>query len=271
VVCEIQDRTAAMETLRELGAEPQQSICWVGVEGGFSTVGFHVGEHLAQVGILTGSSVEGEAPDGPGLMEQFRAEHPWVGKTLYGGSGRIPIRRPYARLVSPGLALIGDVGCQVFPAHASGIGASLLAARYLAEAVVGKDDPGALEALWGYQVRFHRSVGAINSSFEALRHVSQELDSQTIASLFDAGLITRSSMRSVLEQRPLHMVSRDNLHLMRGVLRQPWLVVRLAPWVARIFTVYQLSRLYPGRPSAGALRAWSHLVARLLDTKPDIE
>ena len=71
------------------------------------------------------------------MLDGARADEPWLGESISGGSGVIPLRRPYARFTAPGLALVGDAACQVFPAHGSGIGMGLIAGRMLADAVAG--------------------------------------------------------------------------------------------------------------------------------------
>ena len=54
----------------------------------------------------------------------------------FGGQRAIPLGRPHDTLASDRVALVGDAARQVFSAHGSGIGAGMVAARMLVDAIV---------------------------------------------------------------------------------------------------------------------------------------
>ena len=151
LVLEITDADGARRFLKEHEAEPGDAIVAVGMAGGYSTININVDESLEEVSVLTGSIPHGGSATGPELLKAVRDDHPWMGKTIFGGGGLIPLRRTYDRFTAPGIALVGDAACQVMPGHGSGIGFGLIAGKVLAEAVDGAADPGDPDVLWRYQ------------------------------------------------------------------------------------------------------------------------
>ena len=269
-VCRVSDPAAARAYVESYGARPGESLSWIGVDGGYSTTGVHVERTLARVGLLAGAVDDGVHGPGSRLLRRFMADKPWIGETLFGGAGRIPLRRPYARLGAPGIALVGDAGCQVFPAHASGIGAGLVAARNLVEAVAQHDDPGGLEATWDYQARFHRETGAINAAYGVLRLLSQSMDPANVAEMIRVGLLTPDATRRTLDQRLPSSGPAGLWSMLAGSARQPRLTATAARFASRVPLVYAAYRSYPRRPNLARLRLWSHLVARLMGAPSDI-
>ena len=269
-VCQVRDPAGARRFVEGFGARPGESLSWIGIDGGYSTTGMHLETTLARVGLLTGTIDDGVHGPGTVLLRRFLADKPWIGRVLFGGTGRIPLRRPFARLGAPGIALVGDAGCQVFPAHGSGVGSGLIAARELADATAEADDPGSLEATWQYQARFHRETGAINAAYGLLRLLSQSMDQQSVSDMIRAGLVTPDATRHALAQR-LPAAGPDSLlRMVRGVAKRPDLTRRVLPFVARIPLVYAAYRAYPLRPDFPALRRWARLVARLMGTPTDL-
>ena len=118
-------RAAAASSSRAQGVPPGEVLGLVGVAGGYSVLNVRLHHGGATIGILTGSIPSLGFPSGKAILDEFVAQHPWVGPRVFGGSGAIPLRRAHDRLADDRVALLGDAGCQVFPAHGSGIGAGL--------------------------------------------------------------------------------------------------------------------------------------------------
>ena len=131
----------------------------------------------------------------------MRAASPWIGEPIFGGQGAIPLRRPYDRLVAPGLALLGDAACQVFSMHGSGIAMGLVGARLLSEAVAASDDPGDLRSLWHYQVNFQRDWGGLLAAYDLVRRAVQALPVADVETMLEMGVIDSKGFRGGLEQR----------------------------------------------------------------------
>jgi flavin-dependent dehydrogenase len=267
----IADQGGAIAYLAALGLQPGDTVNWAGVMGGFSTLVVHVRSDLQTVLITTGVSQDGGRGSGTGILDDFVASNPWIGSTLFGGAGLIPIRRPFDRLCAPGIALVGDAACQVFPAHASGIGMGLMGARTLADAVAGSDDPGAEGPLWAYQSRFHRRYGAILGGFDAFRRLTVSMTGEDVGALVGEGFMTGDSLRLALSQRLVPPRDAGLLaSVVRAAARRPDIAARLVASVARMAATAALYRLHPARPDRSALRRWSCSVAAALGGRPDV-
>lgn len=270
-VAAVNDRAAARAFLQRHGAELGGALDWTGVAGGFSVLQVHVSEDLDEVDLLTGVVASGRHPTALDLLREFRLKNPWVGDRLFGGGGHIPLRRPYARLAAPGIALVGNAACQVFPAHASGIGAGLVAARLLAESTLAADpgDPGSARAVWAYQAAFHRGVGATHHAYDLFRRVTQALTPAETDALFESGLVTTAGSRAALAQQLPPATPGEALALARAALRAPRLALKLGRALGRMPAVVAWCRGYPERPSERDLRLWTRGLARLLGVSAD--
>lgn len=268
--CEVTDRAAAATFLERAGMVPGDVAGWVAVRGGYSTGMVHVHEGLDRAGLLIGVTGDGRHGTAREFLGAWKARFPFLGKGLRTGAGLIPVRRPLDRLVAPGVACIGDAACQVFPGHASGVGMGLLAARLLAEACGAAQDPGDLEVLWQYAVRFQRSHGPILGAFDVFRRMVWDLPEEDVQALTDLGFVGPSTTRMALSQRVALLDPRDLFHLGAGAIRRPDLAARLAITGPRMAAVAAIYRAYPGSPDREALARWSRTLAIAGGTVPDV-
>ncbi len=271
-VCEVADPAAARDFMAGLGLGAGDAFAWTGVRGGYSTIVCHVRADAGTVLITTGSVADGRHGSGVAILKAFKAGHPWIGRGLFGGSGLIPIRRPYDRLCAPGIALVGDSACQVFAAHASGIAIGLLAGRCLADSLAGRQDPGAEESVWAYQSSFLRTHGPMLGAFDAFRRLSVSLSEAEVGDLVGEGFLQASSVRSALGQKLLlpRLVD-EGLALARALAHRPGLAAKLAATGARGAAAAALYRAHPAHPDRDALRRWSHGVAAALGGRADVQ
>ncbi len=270
-VCEVLDPTAARDFMARLGLEPGDAFAWTGVKGGYSTIVCHLRADANSILVTTGSLGDGLHGSGVEVLRDFKARNPWIGRGIFGGSGLIPIRRPYDRLGAPGIALVGDSGCQVFAAHASGIAIGLLAGRCLADSLAGRTDPGAEDAVWAYQSAFLRTHGPMLGAFDAFRRLSVSLSEAEVGDLVGEGFLQESSIRSALGQKLLapHVVG-EGPALARALMRRPALAAKLAATGARGAAAATVYRAFPTHPDRNALRRWSRTVAAALGGSPDV-
>jgi len=269
-VRQVVDRAGARAWLAGVGARDGEAVTYLGVAGGFSTLMVNLELDSGEVEILGGSLADGSAPPGGVLIRDFLGRNPWVGERVFGGQGRIPLRRPYDRFAAPGVALVGNAACQVFPAHGSGIGIGLVAGRILAEAAADRADPGGLEATWSYQAQVMREIGGLLASYDVFRRLSQRLSGRDVGRLVSTGLMSPASARAGLLQ---HMPSPSPLEALRialGATRAPRIAGRLAPSLARMHAVRAVYGRYPQRPDMGRLARWSRVAARLHGMPPDV-
>lgn len=245
-------------------AQPGDTVSFLGFAGGFSLISIAVGNDLHGVSVLTGTLGEREWGTGPSLMSWVRARHRWIGEAEYGGAGLIPLRRPYARFTAPGIALVGDAACQMFPAHGSGIGIGLVAGAMLAEATAGVDDPGAEGPLWDYQARFQREHGGTLAAFDVVRRLSSRLGTPGVAEMFRSGLVGPDSTLAGLRQEWWSPAPSELPRLAAGLAARPGLAARVLPALARASAAHRVYAGYPDEPDEGALRSWSRRADSLL-------
>lgn len=268
--CETADPDAARAFLAARGMAPGDVAAWVGVRGGFSTAMVHVHGDLRHTALLVGVSGDGRNGPAKDLIARLKADHPFVGRGVRGGGGMIPVRRPFDRLAAPGVVLVGDAACQVFPGHASGVGMGLLAARMVAEAVAGRADPGAPDATWAYAARFLRTHGPILAAFDVFRRTVWDMDDADVQALTDLGFIGPGMSRVALSQRLGAVAPSELVRIGRGALRRPDLAARMAAVGPRMAAVAGLYKAVPGTPDPEALGRWSRAVAVAGGWTPDV-
>jgi 2-polyprenyl-6-methoxyphenol hydroxylase-like FAD-dependent oxidoreductase len=252
-VRQLLDPDAARRFFEERGASPGTTLSFAGVAGGFSVVNVWVGRD--QVGLLTGSIPADGHPSGRTLLEDFAAQHSWIGDTIFGGSRAIPLRRPLWRLCAGRVAAVGDAARQVFPAHGSGIGAGLVAASVLADSLA---DGGGVA---GYNQRWQRQHGGILAAYDLFRRHSQGLVEGELDQMMAAGLLDQESVLAAMEQR---LPAPDPLTLLakvRGLRMAPRAVAKMLPVLVRMAVILTLYSRYP--EGVDAQRRWAKRVARV--------
>ena len=267
-VCEVTDRGACEGFLQRHQAGPGETLSWIGLDSGFSTLTVGLPADLHDVDLLAGSA--GPGMDADRMLADFEAREPWVGRRVMGGKGSIPLRHPYHRLGAPGIALLGDAACMVYSAHGSGVGFGMIAARMLAEVVSTFDDPGSEAATWAYQARFARRHGGVLAAADLFRRRVQTLGGEAVASLMASGFVTPRSSLEGLEQRLPGPSLAVTGAIARGLLTRPRLVLEMAPVMGRMGKVLELYRGYPATPDRDPLRRWSGRVAALFGDPPDV-
>lgn len=266
----IHDPEGARRFMHRNDLRAGDTLCTIGAYGGFSTANLAVEPEQGEAEILTGSIADGVHLNGPQIVEAMLKANPWIGDRIFGGAGAIPIRRPYDRLAGAGVALVGNSACQVFPAHGSGTGISMIAARVLARAVAKFRDPGSEEALWAYQAQFHRQWGGLLAFYDLVRRHSQTLSKAALTELFDAGILTPASQRAALDQRVPRPSVSEVLRMFPGLGRRGARALELARALGPGPAVWLHHANYPAEISESRLRAWSRRGAWLRGDRPDL-
>lgn len=235
-------------------------LAFAGLFGGFSVL--NVRASPRHVSILTGTIPGLGHPSGRAVLDEFAAAEPWVGEVMFGGARAVPLRRPRDRLAHGRIALLGDAGCQVFPAHGSGIGPGLVAARVLADALAS----GA--GVHGYAVTWQRRHGGVFASYDLFRRLSQTLSVADFEAMMASGLIDERMARSGMDQEMPRLGVGDLAGKLAALGRTRQLAGRMARLAAVLAAVRVLYARYPADPAH--LPAWSRAVARLFGEPPDI-
>jgi hypothetical protein len=267
-VLRVVDRDGAARFLERHGAVPGDGVTVVGLAGGFSTRAITLSEDLSEASVLTGCLANGRFSTGPRMMAAARADESWLGPTIEGGSGVIPLRRPYARITAPGVALVGDAACQVFPAHGSGIGFGLIAGSMLAESVAAAEDPGDPAELWAYQARFQHEHGGLLAAHDAFRRMSTRIGTAGVRSMIRAGLLTEHMTVGGLDQRWPAPRPADLPAMALRLATVPGVAARMLPMLARGQLLFGMGRRHPEIPDEHRLARWDRRVDELLGALP---
>jgi hypothetical protein len=244
------------------------TVCSVGVSGGYSIANISVDGD--EVDLLCGAIATPQYRSGPRILKDTVASNSWIGDRIFGGAGAIPLRRPYDRLVAPGLALIGNSACQVFSTHGSGIGIGMVAARMLADAVAGASDPGDEWVLWRYAHAFQTRFGPLLALYDLLRRQSQRFAGAEVERLFAAGLLNRGGFEAGLNQELPLMTPSEGLATLLGVARAPRLTARFGATLVRVPLAMRAYQRYPETPDRAMLMHWSRRVARAFSDPVDV-
>jgi flavin-dependent dehydrogenase len=256
-VFEVRDRDAAHAWFAAAGIPPGEVYARLGVAGGFSVlnVRLHDGGHT--IGILTGSIPALGFPSGKAILDKLVREQPWIGARVFGGQGAIPLRRPYDRLARDNVALLGDAACQVFPAHGSGIGAGILAAKLLADTL---SRGGTLRE---YEVSWHRRWGGLFAAYDAFRRWNQTMEPAQLDDLMAGGMLDEAFARAGLDQTFPRLSLGALSPKARALRRRPGLVPGLARVAAQVIGAHVLSALYP-HSERRRFSAWQVGMSRVL-------
>jgi flavin-dependent dehydrogenase len=257
-VFECADPQAAEGWFRDQGAGFGPNIVFTGIAGGFSIV--NVRSDGDEVSILTGS-MAGSEKSGSQLLAAFVRDHPWIGERRFGGARVIPLRRPFDRIASDRVALLGDAASQVFSAHGSGIAAGMIAARAVADALADGSGPR------GYERRWMRAHGGRFAAYDAFRRLSSALTVDDLEGLLRSGLLDPVTSRAALEQRDPPLGLRVALGKAVAAVRAPRLAARLLPILVMMARLRGLYARYPSDP--GDVPRWGAEVAAVFKEQPD--
>ena len=269
-VRDLVDDEAAAAWLAANGVSEGDVFARAGTQGGYSVLNVRVERESREVALLAGA-VPAAGTNGARMIDAFCAEQKWIGRRIFGGASALPLRRPYARLVAPGLALLGDTACQMFSAHGSGIAIGLRAARLLADVVLAApaNRPGDEEVLFAYASRFHRRHGGTLASYDVIRRATQRFSEAESEEIFTSGLMSVETMRPAMLQR-LPVPSPQLLrNVARGAVRAPRLAGKIGAAFARVPLLLAHAQLYPRRPDLEALEAWEKRMATLVGEAAD--
>jgi menaquinone-9 beta-reductase len=251
-VYEVDDRDRAAEYFANHGVGLGEVCAHVGVAGGYSVCNVRLHGDGHSVGVLTGSIPALGHRSGKAILDQFVGAQPWIGARQYGGAGAIPLRRPRDELTDGVVALVGDVGCQVFPAHGSGIGAGMLAGKLLADTLAADG------TLFDYELAWHRRCGGLFAAYDAVRRWNQVQTVDDIDRMIRRGLFDVEFARAGLDQDWPQLTREAISRKFPGALYDTT-VVQLA---ARTTAARALGERFPPRGRRRA--AWSAIMQRLI-------
>ncbi|MDR2525328.1 MAG: NAD(P)/FAD-dependent oxidoreductase [Oscillospiraceae bacterium] len=193
------------------------AVCWVARENGY-------------VDLLYGVFEENSREKAEALRSFLARElHPELGdRVLRGGAVRgVSVRRPISVMAADGYAAVGDSAGMTVPIIGSGICDSIRAGRILAETVL-QSPAFTAGALWQYQVKYMREVGAVHASLDCFKTFLVGGGTENLDFLFDRGVM---DCKTMIRARTGQEITYTLPELVRSGLRgrnRPGLLLQLA-------------------------------------------
>jgi len=230
--------------------EGLRGIAWFRVVDGQADVLF------GQVDPLSPSIVEG-------LLRAMRREHPALGETRTRGGQfvPIPVRRSLTRFVGDGYAAVGDAACMTVPLNGSGIYNAIVAGKLLAdvvkEASVGNAMfPFGAKALWPYQARYFKEIGARMVGIDYLKRYLLSLPASDLDFMFAKHVITEMELTTASTGNEIKMGFKDLMgKLARGFTRLP-LLLSLKKAVDHVKKAVAIASRIPSNYDPAAIDNW---------------
>ena len=128
----------------------------------------------------------------------FKKNHPQLGESLLRGGtfGKIPVRRPLAKMVCDGYAAIGDSAYMTYPMSGCGIDISIRAAHMLHACILAdRDGCFTTQTLWKYNYDYicrHAHLPGV----DILKNALLSLPPEKLDLLFDKRIVEASDLAS---------------------------------------------------------------------------
>lgn len=240
----------------------------MGRYGAMSTAGLGLHSSGRHASVLLGTVPSDGAPAAVEAARQFVSGRQGLGALEFEGGGSIPIRRPLTVLARNGVALVGASACQVMPLSASGVALTGRAANQLAKAAKAGVDSGRMEdALWDYNVEYHRHYGGMQAFAQCLVEGFRQSprDGSWVEELLSSGLMSSGEFRRglALDLMDLPPIG-DVLAKVSAISRRPshW---KLTGMVSRGWLAYHAHRhLYPKQSDSESIGSFHRLIGRLV-------
>lgn len=233
-----------------LFADGKQGISWVADEEAYTDV-------------LIGRFAPFDQAEADRFTEYLRETNPRIGhERLRGGQFvEIPVRQPLAVLVADGYAAIGDSAFMTVPLIGSGMANCFKAARMLADTVIA-DENCAFDAsaLWPYQVRYYKQLGAGFATLAAAKQTVADLTPAEIDYIFESGMVTEdditmgadfTNLFAAVKLDPKELITKA-----KGVIHDPTLLKKIMGAAMRMGKASAACSMMPKKWNRDRVLAW---------------
>lgn len=169
---------------------------------------------------------------------------------------RIPLRKAIPLMVADGYAAIGDCAAMTIPIIGSGIANSIIAGRYLADAIT--DDTEMLftkEKLWNYQYKYFKSIGNNMVAIDKIQKLCTTLNADDVDFLLEKELLSEQDFNSVTSEKPdisiLYLIKK----IIKALPNLP-LVANTTKTLAEIGSIKKILDDMPREYETDAVRDW---------------
>ena len=172
----------------------KKSISWCGVEPS------------GELNVLTGMIGEMSADEQAELFTSLKAQNPIIGEVKDGrcAFASIPVRAPLSMFCTDGYAAVGDAAFMTIPIMGNGIANSIRAGKMLAETVL-ESNSASLEALWKYQVKYYKQIGAPCFLLDWCKRGLLAADNSQLSAFLESGAVTDDDVKAVMSGSLPHL------------------------------------------------------------------
>lgn len=209
------------------------------------------------VDVLVGKADRLDDEERESALQALRRDNPVLGTQLImgGSTYRIAIGHPLTRMVGDGYCCLGDSAMMTIPMLGSGMAASMLAGRLLADTIVERQSVSK-QALWHYQTAFYRACGADFCQVDVLKNWLLQAKPQQVKWLFESGVLSKDDINTTAAGKPLHLTAAQMLHKLRVGRKQPMLLLALWKVLRRGEKAARIARQIPDVFNEAAIDDW---------------
>jgi len=261
------DRETVLALMERGRIRPQVSVSRVGLSAPYSLLSIYVDMDNDHVELTAGVHHHKGLPTARDLVDGYVESHEWVGQSLSGGGGLLPVRRPLDNVVAPGFACVGDAACQCAPLHASGVSAALVGGMVLGEVAASALEKGktSRDALWPYNYKYMEARGAAQANSGLFRRFILTLSTDDASELFTRSLVNEEAVSGTLEGMALEVPLAAVIHASLSLWKNPGLLRKLARLSRDSVAVLDLYADYPERYDEVEFERWRKRVHKLFD------
>lgn len=230
----------------------QQGISWCIFDNDVTSVNVLIG----RVGEMT-SDVLDEA------FDDLRKDNPILGTEVKRGGivATIPVRRPLSVFIANGYAAIGDAACMTVPLIGSGIATSLLAAKFLFDAVGESNTPDKI-TLWQYQLSCYREFGAQHWGVESLKNWLLDCTPADIDWIFGSGIISNEDLQTASVGGMIKLTPKQIIEKLKIGIKNLPLLLKLASAIFKSDSITKKAAKIPTEYDENKINRWAESLNR---------
>lgn len=187
-----------------------------------------------------------------------KKSNPIVGENYVKGGQplRIPVRRPIARMVADGYALVGDSAYMTIPMIGSGMASSMTAAFILSEIIKNpQGEPFSASNLYRYQLRFMKEVGAGNAVVDLIKNWFLNGSTEDLNYLLSDKIISENMLQLTTGEMNGLPVG-DILRAIFNILKKPALFKKLLRLIGSVVKASKICKKMPQNFDDAKLKKW---------------
>ncbi len=138
------------------------------------------------------------------------------------GGGVAPVRRPINSLVDDNFMAIGDSAAQTNPIDAGGIGYSMLAGLYCADAAEDaiEKNNASIDNLWDYNVKYMKKIGAHQAASEVTKILLQKMSDKDLKFTLEKNIFTSEDVKRAVKDAEVKISFFSKLkRFMKGITK----------------------------------------------------